>query len=85
VIAERVPVDGAPTLVFCGELPALVVENTGTADIFVDYEEGELPDGLRLAGGERVTLPRVRSDVPPSLYATSTAAGSGEVTYYLPG
>jgi hypothetical protein len=84
VIAERMPVNGAPTLVFSGDQPALIVENTGTADIFVDYEEGELPDGgLRLASGERATLPRTRDDVPLSLYAASTGA-AGEVVYYLP-
>ncbi len=88
MIRERVAVVGqAPTHVVTAHW--MIVENTGDVDVFVDTSgdalEADGPTGgLRVRPTEKVTIPRHRDDIAPSLFAAVTE-GEGELTYYLPG
>jgi hypothetical protein len=91
VIRERVTVSSTPTEVCRAHWSqsAVLVENTGDVEVYVDTFEDSLEEdgqahGLPVRPGEKVSVPNHRSDVALTLYGV-VAAGEGELTYYRPG
>ncbi|MBO0883098.1 MAG: hypothetical protein J2P17_22740 [Mycobacterium sp.] len=67
--------------------PGVIIENTGSVDVFVDYSEEalEAAAGLRVRPGQTVTIPRDRDDRSLSVYAAADGDMDGELTQYVPG
>lgn len=92
MIRERVCVRETPTEICTAgwSHPAVIVENTGGVDVYIDTspefleEEGQAY-GLPVKPGAMVTVPRARDDVSMILYAVTAAGEVGELTYYSPG
>lgn len=82
---EPTRLGGTPTEVYCSApgFTGCVVVNTGTVDVWLDTRRDVSPDtGLRIAPGEKLTLPTATntSYPQPRLFGVTAAGEPGEVS-----